>query len=131
MPDSASRRSATVALVVDLEAAPRWLGRPSPCIALCALATLAPTVYLLLPQESTAPNTASDYALGSAYLIPQLVALALSALRTRPGRTMTTAAAALGLGLALVTIPLYGLGLLFVGQAAVATGVAVRRGSRR
>lgn len=115
----------------ELQIAPRTVGRPSPGLALCALATLAPTVYLLLLQAGTTPNTGQDYVLGSAYLIPQLVALALSALRPRSGRTMTTAAAALGLGLACVTIPLYGLGLLFVGQAAVATGVAARRGSRR
>ena len=102
-------------------------GRPSWGLAICAIATVVPTLWLILPKPNTEASTFGDVAFGSAFLVPQVLALALSALRHPACRWLTVGFAGLGLTLSIAAVPLYGLGLLFVGQAGAATAVALRR----
>ena len=102
-------------------------GRPSWGLAASALAMVPPEVWLLHPQPDTQAVTAGDIAVASAFLYPMLLALAASTLQSQVGRGLTVMFASLALGLAVLAIPLYLIGTLFVVQAGVATGIAVRR----
>jgi hypothetical protein len=86
-----------------------------------------PTVWLLWPQPNTAPSSASDIALGCAFLVPQVVALALSAVRHPVAQVLTLVSASIGLALSLMAVPLYLLGVPFLPQSLAATVIAARR----